>query len=838
MNFQWVRVISPPKSFHLLLTLFALLKCDALHTASVKISPNSASSYVSGPSDESDMSNSATFITNINPALNPFFKSHCFMHITSFREKAFDFLNVPEHPLILRQIMSQKVIGQTSENRAPSNIEKLMWVASGLQQPERINKSVNKCFGSPYLEFDKVLLTYSTVCARLEFSKFPINIKPWTCEVYFGLFPPAFAMQSQYGTDNYLGYPGVWNYDRYVATRSNFPSRMPKFNVLFVNTKVHSLFIKDAYGNWLKRYFGKRLPGSRINLLAISTDRFFIFETVSISHAFKEAVEVISNIWSVSKCLNYEGNDDFQQLITRISQEEWDSYNFWFRVKAGAKKCQVRTAWDIYTKVEPVNDHNQNFQEHFSICNDHPLKSTSPVEFARKVITHVWRIIMDNYTHPVFKKDGHYWLKIMGSECSNGILRDTIFTPEYSRLQLEIEVKLRFPEYFIESVANDMHTLRFVSCGRPELSPLAFQEFLNVFQSQVWICVVVAILSLVLSKTLIVDWANKKTFINFLSSCLHYSQMLVEQSSSFIDLHKANSWRISLSSYLLVAIVISNAYRNVNVYNMVKPRVPIPYETFDQLITDRFTIFTRNAASVDFKGFPSGGLVNATWISSTPHEIYFSVGLRYLMSELRKLERSLSYIQRQLIVNEPLEKLRKYSQLHPHLLRIFNETGLNDLKNKNSRSASKLNQFWSLKFMEIEHSMLVKNLSTCQRVALIIPHHLAAKVARRMKYFDSLYVGKEGLVKSVVGFDLSGYTPPSIFKRMKAMNCAGIWKRWSTLLEDKGLSQRIRESEGIEKPERPNMSGNMLVMFALILSGQSLSMVAFGLECLINAGMF
>lgn len=433
---------------------------------------------------------------------------------------------------------------------------------------------------------------------------------------------------------------------------------------------------------------------------------------------------------------------------------------------------------------------------------------------------------MSNYTHPIYKQKAHHWYE-SSSECTNGKLAEAK-SSSYSSVELRIETKIHDPEYFSMSVPNDVFSLRFISCGRPQLSAFAFEEFLNVFQFPVWSCIVVAVIALVLFKLIIIDWPKKKSLGKIFLSTLHFMQMLMEQGSSFVDACTSNAWRVSLGLYLLMAIILSNAYRNTNVYNMVKPRVPIPYETFTQLVKDNFTIFTRNAISPDFKLFPPGGLVNTSSFLLEPHTIWFlDFDVMLFISELKKPEISANnHQQRHLIMNGPVQILQKHSKLHPELLNVFNKTGLEYGQHGNKESSE---QFWSKKLEKSELSVLEDTLSYCRKTALILPNHLVTKIALKMQHLGNLYVGRESLVESIITFDLSGYIPPQVLVRIKSVSWAGILQRWVILSRNK--AHLNHNSKQIPKPQKPDMSGNMLILFVLLLSGLVCSLVAFKAEC-------
>lgn len=147
-----------------------------------------------------------------------------------------------------------------------------------------------------------------------------------------------------------------------------------------------------------------------------------------------------------------------------------------------------------------------------------------------------------------------------------------------------------------------MFALRFVSCCRPPISPLAFQELTNVFDEKIWLLLLATLIILVLYKNVIVGRHKLQFFINTLASDTlpEFLKLLVNQGDIFFTRVKEGTiWRLPFGLPLLTSAVVSNAYLNKNVYNMVKPREPVPYETFDQLIHDNFNIYSR-IAQFDF----------------------------------------------------------------------------------------------------------------------------------------------------------------------------------------------------------------------------------------------
>lgn len=158
------------------------------------------------PSEESNLGKSLAFIANVNPTLSPFTRANCFIHVTSFVQAPFDFFEVPNFPLILRQISPQGVVSYTTSRR---NMTRLVWMASQLRIPEKLNRSLIGCFNSPYMDFGTHSFKRIALCAKLNFSTFPLNTKPWSCEAYISVFPPSYALNNRNNSENHFKFPGA-----------------------------------------------------------------------------------------------------------------------------------------------------------------------------------------------------------------------------------------------------------------------------------------------------------------------------------------------------------------------------------------------------------------------------------------------------------------------------------------------------------------------------------------------------------------------------------------------------------------------------------------------------
>lgn len=402
------------------------------------------------------------------------------------------------------------------------------------------------------------------------------------------------------------------------------------------------MFIRKIYSKWVKQYFKLSSAGHKDNRMSVSgasIDVFLIFQTERIIKNLGWADEVASTTWNFRICLNCAESTKLSKiLLQKMSLTELPLITSIFY---GANE---ESAWGITIENLKVYEEYQDFIKYFNRCKHDYLNNGgtgfSSLGFSNTAIVRTWQVIMNNYTYPVYEKVGNSW-STSSKECSRGKERHAKgkFSLPYSKIDLRIEVKmlLNASENYDFSIPNEMFTLRFISCGRPKLNALAFQELFNVFRWHVWLGIMFAVTTLLVFKRQVVDYNVEKSVNTLIPDSIAFVKPLMEQGQPFLASKNSNCWRISYGVYLLVTIVLSNAYRNTNVYNMVKPLSPIPYETFRQLVNDKFKIFTRNLSPIRLEDFP-GELLNRSLLAETNHSIEFNYnGLLNCRSEIQKI---------------------------------------------------------------------------------------------------------------------------------------------------------------------------------------------------------
>lgn len=142
------------------------------------------------------------------------------------------------------------------------------------------------------------------------------------------------------------------------------------------------------------------------------------------------------------------------------------------------------------------------------------------------------------------------------------------------------------------------------------------------------------------------------------------------------------------------------------------------------------------------------------------------------------------------------------------------------------------NRIWNPGFRDVlqqrEGKVLFSFLKSCSKSALILPEYLCHTYARSLsKHSKHVYVGKEIYPTSASVVFVAGLVPNFVIKRLKNIATGGIWD-WHPKLE---VSRHgFKKSQGSLNPEKPNMSGNILVVFSILPCGFLLSMIGFACE--------
>jgi len=225
-------------------------------------------------------------------------------------------------------------------------------------------------------------------------------------------------------------------------------------------------------------------------------------------------------------------------------------------------------------------------------------------------------LMNDNYSEPKFQlgvihvvqlilKNMSYEQGALMPQCIDIHTRDK---PLFTKILVNIKVEY-FPsrdEYAAIKLSDEDNALTFLACGKSKPRQFSFNELVSVFEIEIWVSISISMVLLTIVTAVVndipIDMKRNLKILNSLrldklvSVFVQVTKALLEQGDPFSStIAGKHRFRFNIGTFLLVGIVISNAYKSSNVYNLVLPRKPVPYENVSQLFDARFKIYSRGS---------------------------------------------------------------------------------------------------------------------------------------------------------------------------------------------------------------------------------------------------
>lgn len=328
--------------------------------------------------------------------------------------------------------------------------------------------------------------------------------------------------------------------------------------------------------------------------------------------------------------------------------------------------------------------------------------------------------------------------------------------------------------------------------------------------------------------------SKKMTYKNILSKTWHFVKAYLEQGGPFPENANQTSNFIAFAS-MLAATVLSNAYKNANVYNLVLPRPVLPLTDLTELLANNFSIYVRPsyifldisfAEHIDVKGsLNTTGLLE----SISAHRLKYSFGLA------TPTHRSDLMIESEVLVGSQINPYKtttrnglyitEFTKLLPIRKYVYNRTlGIRKSKVLLTRMMD-----YESKLFEFTDVELFKKLKTCQKTAALVSNIRSNWLAQNLKSenLQNVFVGKDRYLEVNHGFFIKGKITRNIVKRIQAIQFSGIWE-WLP----KYASEMIQFPTTYERQvlEKPKMDGNIQVIFFIWLCGVVAGLVVFNME--------
>lgn len=627
-------------------------------------------------------------------------------------------------------------------------------------------------------------------CARLDLFELSSGTKPWNCQVHIQKYPE-WRMFYQ----KFIIYPKIFYHT--LSINSRFwefmePSIVPHVNILILqNPNIKSVrSVKGSrnrelitFFHWIRNTVSNGEKSDR-SAQYLDTNVFVVVYTSRIADKLPLKLIKLLQVENCGHCKSSPFSDpglktfaiDFETLSTNM-----------FKVN---KLSQIsNTFWSF--KQSEYNDLDDRIingiTNHLQMCQNYLLKRKTIYQGGLKSLANIpfkslqnrlfhalaslLQISLSNYTYNSFET--HI--------CVNGqtIKRKNLFNLNIASNLDVREIHSKFSAYQMLSLPEDITNLRFISCGgRRGKQPILFSELVNVYDIYIWVFIVFSSLSLtyILRRT----YTQKVSFQIYFLDTLY---LMVEQNSKLFDCKVAkNNIRFSVGSFLLASIVLSNAYRSENMYNITKLRKQIPYYRLQELLDNNFTIYSRSsyiffdALSLHYS--TRGTFPNLTTVN--PHYLAYSPKHKHMLrvtSELYELVMAIKGYNE--TVDVVLSKLFNATRLHPELESIVTTIFYPFMKTRSRWSQSSIDAprktAWNL-----ESKSLRNFLFQCTKTALVIPEDLAIQFGRELQLNNTpdVYIGKEIYSGTRLSLTFSGWIQPIVFRRLKIIKESGLWDWW------------------------------------------------------------
>lgn len=677
--------------------------------------------------------------------------------------------------------------------------------------------------------FDNSNLYPSTLASylHLNYSHLSLQNKPWNCEVNLLLYPPENYYQDIYRPKISTKVP-----DKPIPSFPSLP--VPSIKIF-----VHEETSIEKHTN-LIREIGE-----------ICNDIFLFLsvnKVVSQQNKLNHLVGAINRALLVRMCPN-EWYSDMETSYIVLEDDSTDSRKLETLFNKGLPPPSTNFRWIFEPKVAPTQETVFSQMERYLVVCVPPRDKLFLNSAVRRIgygYASIWLDVMQNYTILTYDT----W-------CSRRYEKPK---PESMKnaLALDLIPYLKSQKIFPFFPRDVKSSLRFISCGKGDFSSLQFGELINVYDKWCWGLIIAVCFALATLLRLPKD--SDKSLYQF--DLLSPISILLEQCDGVLE---KKNFKVATGTFLLMGIVLSNAYRNKNVYNMVAPRHPLAFKYAWELLARNFTLYTRVES---LEVYDNDKLHNVSLrlklIGGSHRIISESHSIIIIISEVASVMEKITdsfiwHSQKQTHLKKKDETDTEMNLSQPAInssgvleRAILNPTveqllvgsdAFRSLYNvPESMQMMFLQQYLKLKmgtFLETEDSVLFEALRRCKNIALILPDYLCQKYLKTLTsqwMQTDVYVGKEVYSAVEWMFRLgrgSKYGETEMWsrhllRRIKAAHESGHWDRWSRLEEE--LEESDNAYMKTQHPVAAGMSGNIVVVFALFMCGIGLAIVSFLFE--------
>lgn len=625
------------------------------------------------------------------------------------------------------------------------------------------------------------------VCLRINLTEFARKARSINCQVHLGIFPPSYVVSS-----DIMKYP--------TAFHSKIESRHYRFSGPLSNPNINGIIgynlstpvaIEQLHETWIEATIEKSVSRYAFEI-------FVILETsppTDFNSALLAFTTRIEQIYVLQICyICRHGKSSHLGTFSLVKANSFDIEVLTNLAFSGANLGLTGKISSVFNQKESL------------LSRTMKLLQTNVRE---KPPTNVWLRMPEDkqFLDKVAIAHSHVFDSILGNFSAT-----PFNTPRFQIVLHHITFKKSefiFTNYPVETLTNP----QFVGCGMRRLTSVPFQELVRIFDKILWISI---IFTIAFVSGLIKLLLGKSSFLGNIISVL---KSLLEQGNPIPpSVVNAEYLRCLIGLFLLMAIILSNAYKNTNVYRMVMPRTPIQYKYFSEVLQDKFNIYTRSISMYpNFKDISNKEPQEEGYESLTLHSIGLPV---YILTEVG------GFIANQFTKSNGNETIlaKEFAagtiKMHPEVITTFENVKFPNLSYQPNitlwQSAEIVEKVYPM-LQNIEAEILLESAGKCQKTVVVLPSHMCKEFQTSLIKKDprsSIFVGEELSAEMNAMFSFEGLVPPLLISRVYRIAESGIWEWWVHVAGNMENFQATTESV-----MAVSMSGNVVVVFCVWLCG-------------------
>lgn len=546
-------------------------------------------------------------LSNLTKLVSAFGDHKCFLGVDNFR--GVDLIE-PTFPIVLRKPSLGAICKRVGRNDYQLEYNFALWIDnspaiynvkdSGTEHVRLVHVLTS------YLSSDASLVQRYPVFRPLELVRFAAKSRSWKCEVHIQVLPFVELGSTKWKREVYPHPPLFWYPGIHPLLTKTQPSAIPKIKIWVCKNDSDVCLNDEVFSNWIDKYGQNSFEQNHVHLRAKSSVSYSKVSATELMNVEQVAIPTLGLVaYTGLFSSSYDLDLVLKAQVIDLSTGNVDLISLAKMYLDGIKNCLW---WTDINRV--VKESYENFGirplKYLTYCDDIEnfenaggIRYTSPFEKLAHAHGHIWyTLLTDNSTN--FVNNPPYVACVRKPVKQVGIIqRPSICWRLETTLGVSNLINQHDPAAALAlpiSTKNRFSQLRFISCGERGYYALPFQELIDVFHRSVWICLIVIVAVVPSSyKYLSVAFHEQLEKIqSFYKAMAAILKVLVEQGDNLVTGGKhPHRLKWILAAYILVALVLSNAYKSTNINMMISGRTPMPYYYFEELIQDNFRIYTR-----------------------------------------------------------------------------------------------------------------------------------------------------------------------------------------------------------------------------------------------------